>query len=177
MHTNMNDYLTSNFIKAEDLEEGVIIEARISSVSDREFEEKGQATIKPIIRFEDGRGVVLNQTRLREMIKAFGPNPENWVGKTINVLRGTTLYSGRTVPAVEIDVETVPRLEASQPAPQLAAPETSPAPEPAPQGAKGRGKITITSGKSKSPPMDDLANRRPDLSKGPPSDPDDLIPF
>jgi hypothetical protein len=184
MDTNMNNYLTSNYVKAEDLEAGVAIEARIASVTVREFEEKDDIITKPVIRFDDGRGVVLNQTRLRAMIGGFGPNSANWLGREVIVRRGQTLYQGRSVAAVELEPIVAPRLEGGgQPAPAIEGPKPSPSgaaaePEriaPPPRGAPGR--TTIASGRKQdngASTQGDLAARRPDLTR---EIEDDDIPF
>ncbi len=105
---NMTDFVNSNYIKAEDLAESVCIEAIIVSVQRREFEESGET--KPVVHLEDGRGVVLNQTRLKAMIRAFGPNSDNWIGKPIMINRGLTVYAGKDVPAVVIEPVVSPRI-------------------------------------------------------------------
>jgi hypothetical protein len=43
---NMTDFINSNFIKAEDLTENVLIEAVIADVKRKEFEENGEIVIK-----------------------------------------------------------------------------------------------------------------------------------
>jgi hypothetical protein len=53
---NMSGYLTSNYIKGEDLDADLWIEAIICSVTERAFGEDGESDIKPLIRIEDGRG-------------------------------------------------------------------------------------------------------------------------
>jgi hypothetical protein len=109
------------------LEAHVAIETTIADVRSKEFAEKGEIVIKPVIYIEDGRGVVLNQTRLSVLMSAYGPNSDNWLDKPIRISRGSTTYSGRTVPCVQIEATATPRV-ASQPK---------------------RGKAIITSGKVK----------------------------
>jgi hypothetical protein len=106
---NMTDYLSSNYIRAEHLTTDVCIEAFIAAVRSREFED---GSVKPVIHIEDGRGVVLNQTRLKTLIGSFGPNSDNWIGKPIIISRGSTLYAGKTVPAVNIEPIVAPRVAA-----------------------------------------------------------------
>ena len=115
---NMTDYLTSNYINAESIASDVRIEATIASVRSREFEEKGEVKVKPVVYLDTGEGVVLNQTRLRRLVAAYGPNSDNWIGKTIVISRGSTLYEGKTVPAVHIDPIVAPRV-AAEPRPRL----------------------------------------------------------
>ena len=137
----MNDFL-HGFLKAEDIEPNVKLEDVVADVKTVDFEEKGETISKPVISLGSGAQIVLNQTRLRSMIRGFGPNSDNWCDKTILISRGTTTYSGKDVPCI--------RIEPVVPA-QIAAPPP-----------KGRGKMTITSGKAKAPatetapPIDDI---------------------
>jgi hypothetical protein len=114
MYMIMTEYVTSNYFKAEALEPHVAIEAIIADVRSKEFIEKGECVIKPVVYTEDGRGLVLNQTRLSVLMTAYGPNSDNWLGKPIRITRGSTTYSGRTVPCVQVEAEATPRI-ASQP--------------------------------------------------------------
>jgi hypothetical protein len=130
--------LLTGFVKAEDLEPGVKSEFVIADVKRVEFAEKdGTITTKEVLVAEDGQQVVCNATRLRWMIRNFGPNDDNWVGKTILLVRGQTTFGSRDVACI--------RLEATPAAARIAA-----------QPPKGRGKMTVV-GKSKAPtPIDPL---------------------
>lgn len=73
MKKNMTDYLNSNLFNAAGIEPGVRIEATIVSVRDRDFED---GTTKPIIYTDYlGKGIVLNTTRLKALIAAWGSIP------------------------------------------------------------------------------------------------------
>jgi hypothetical protein len=63
------------------------------------------------------------------LVRAFGKNTDLWVGQKIYVSRGQTTYSGKPTACITFEAILAPRLSA-----------------PA-QPTKGRGKITITSGK------------------------------
>jgi hypothetical protein len=126
--------LLTGFVKAEDLEPGVKSEFVIADVKRVEFQEKdGTIVTKAALVAEDGQQTVCNVTRLRVMIRNFGPNTDNWVGQTVLLSRGMTTFSGREVACI--------RLEAIPATPQIAA-----------QPPKSRGRATITSGKVKAPP-------------------------
>jgi hypothetical protein len=142
---NMRQFKTG-FQRAKDLEPGVASERTIADVERVEFDD---GSIKAVLHFENAeQSVVLNQPRLAVMIEAFGPNSENWVGRTILIRRGSTTYSGKIVPAIVIETpERTPKIAATKPAPEL-------------EGPRKRDKMTILSGK---PPIDD--------------DPSDGIPF
>ena len=80
----------------------------------RTFEERGKNVTRPIIRLEDQRGVVLNQTRLKAMIAAYGPNSNNWLDQPIRVRRGETLYAGKRVATVEVEADPSARIAAGE---------------------------------------------------------------
>jgi hypothetical protein len=104
----MTDFLTSNLINALSLEPKVKIEASIVSVRPREFED---GTTKAVIYLDfEGKGVVLNQTRLKALIAAFGTSPNNLIGKTVIISRGMTKYQGRDVPCVDIEPVVADRI-------------------------------------------------------------------
>jgi hypothetical protein len=68
------DFLNSNYFRAEDLDPNVVIETTIVSVRPREFEDGSKLVV---YTDHQGKGVVLNQTRLKALITAFGPNFDN----------------------------------------------------------------------------------------------------
>jgi hypothetical protein len=95
----MTDYLTSNCYKAEDIEPGLLIEETISRITTREFDD---GSTKPIIHFESGKGVVLNQTRLRDLIRVFGSQDSDWIGQKVIISRGDAMFAGKKVPSVAL---------------------------------------------------------------------------
>jgi hypothetical protein len=116
---NMTDFVNSNYIKGEDIAQNVLIEATIASVKRKEFEDSE----KSVIALEDGRQVVLNQTRLKVLIGAFGPNSENWIGKPVILSRGQERYGGKSVPAVRMEPIVAPRIAAAGSAQPLHSPQ------------------------------------------------------
>src|SRR6516164_4043461 len=108
MARNMNQYVTSSWYKAEDIEPGVKIEEVVSLVDETTFE--GDEYPTPYLAFTTGKKVTLNQTRLGVMIRGFGPIDENWLGKTILVSRGEAPFGGKIVPAVKIEAVVPERL-------------------------------------------------------------------
>jgi hypothetical protein len=129
MRPNATDYLTSNYFKGVALEPDVIIETKIVSVRDREFDDGPK-----VIVYTDyqGKGLVLNQTKLQTLISAYGLNYDNWIGKTILIKRGTTMYGADKVACVEIEAVVAERIGADK--------------RPALEGSR-RGSTDIRSGK------------------------------
>ena len=94
----------------------MLIEATIVSVRARDFDDGSHKLV--VYTDHQGQGVVLNQTRLKTMIAAFGPNfDNNWPGKKIVIRRGSTVFSGKTTPAILVEpvvparIATKPRQE------------------------------------------------------------------
>jgi hypothetical protein len=115
--STMTAYITSNFITGDSLEENVRIEATIVGVREHEFK---IGDVKPTVDLDDGRRVPLNQTRLKALISGFGPNPANWIGKTIIVRRGSATFAGKPEACVVVE-PVVPRRIAADPKPTIAA--------------------------------------------------------
>jgi hypothetical protein len=105
------DFLNSNYYRAEDLDPHVRIETTIVDVRRREFDDGTK-----LVAYTDhqGKGVVLNQTRLKAMITAFGPNFDNWPGKKIIICQGPTVYSGKPAQAIVVE-PVVPTRIAAEP--------------------------------------------------------------
>jgi hypothetical protein len=110
----MTSFLNANYIRAEDLQENVLLEKIICEVKSKDFDEDGEVVTKPVIAFEDGSQLVLNQTRLRVLLGAYGPNANNWLGKTITISRGKTPYAGKPVPCVVIEPILAARIAAAK---------------------------------------------------------------
>ena len=52
----------------------------------------------------------MNQTRLKAGIAAWGPNPDNWIGKSIIISQGDTTFSGKKVPCIKIEPVVADRI-------------------------------------------------------------------
>jgi hypothetical protein len=133
--SSMTSYITSNFITGDSLEENVRIEASIASVREHNFGDDAKPDVKAAIDLDDGRRVQLNQTRLRVCIAAWGPNPNNWVGKTVIISRGKTMYAGKPTACVVVEPVVATRIAAAE----------------AKSALERRGSATIESGKHAAP--------------------------
>ena len=106
------DFLNSNYFRAEDLDPSVLIETTIVSVRPRDFDDGSHKLV--VYTDHQGQGVVLNQTRLKTIIAAFGPNFDNWPGKKIIICQGPTVYSGKPAQAIVVE-PVVPTRIAAEP--------------------------------------------------------------
>jgi hypothetical protein len=108
------DYLKSNWLNAEDLNNGLRVMATIVSAGPHTFLESGDTELT--IRTDYiGKGIVLNLTRKRVLIAAFGVETDNWIGKQIVAYQGDTLFQGKPTKCVVIEAIVAERI-ASHPA-------------------------------------------------------------
>jgi hypothetical protein len=98
----LTDYLNGNWYKGEDFEPSLDVEVKIVSWGDQDFEQNGEFITKPTLRFDNGKGLVLNVTNIKTLVSGFGPNPDNLIGKTITLYGKMVPFGDRDVPAVRI---------------------------------------------------------------------------
>src|SRR5580704_12910057 len=106
MNMRMTDYV-NGYLRAEDLEPHVKLEDVIVDVKTTDFDEKGEIVCKPVISLESGMQIVLNQTRLRSLIRGFGPNSDVWLDKKIMISR-TSTFGSKNVAAIAIEPVLAP---------------------------------------------------------------------
>ena len=107
--------LITGYVRAKDLEVGVKLERTIVDTKRQAFPEKDGETTKIVVVCDGGEQLVLNKSRLRTMVRAYGLNRSNWVGKTVQISRGTTQFGSDTVPCVVVEPVVAPRLAAVRP--------------------------------------------------------------
>jgi hypothetical protein len=108
-----SDFLTSNLLRAEDLKPGEIIEATVVSAAPNDFEDGRKLIIRLDVR--GGIGIVLNQTRLKTMIGAFGLAYETaWPGNKIRAFQGPEKYGSKPTVTIVIKPIVTDKLKAEQ---------------------------------------------------------------
>jgi hypothetical protein len=112
MDTDMRRYGSKGrFIKLDDLVNGPEQKV-IAELGEGQYE-------KPVATFTDGSKLSLNATNVDTLIAAFGPNREDWIGKKIEVYRGTLRYNGADNAAVLVRaIEVVPAADRTPLKPQ-----------------------------------------------------------
>ncbi len=77
------------------------MEVTVKSVG---FDEVGEARErKGIVYFEEvSRGLVLNRTNLKRIVKSLGDDTDAWPGKKITLYPSETDFGGRTVPCIRV---------------------------------------------------------------------------
>jgi hypothetical protein len=106
------------------LSPGVITEAGITDAAPRKFEDN---SVKLVIQLDNSQALVLNQTRLRQMIAAFGLHYDKWCGQKIRYWRGTAMYQGKPVAAIAIEPIVTEKIAAESR--QALAPPAPPEPD------------------------------------------------
>jgi hypothetical protein len=123
MVKDFTHYIRTNYITGESLEPGVLYEDVVVRVEERLFDGDDEPT--SILVFESGKKLPLNQTNLKALVAAFGPHPDNVIGKTITYFQKMVGFAGKDVPGVRIKCSVAERIAPSQSKPRL-----SSAPEP-----------------------------------------------
>jgi hypothetical protein len=105
---DMRKYSGATFIKVADVSEGPL-QLQIAVVKVGKYD-------KPDIVFESGEILSLNATNNRTLIRAYGPNSDDWISKKIELALGQIEYQGEPQDAVIVKPIDAP-IDASQKTP------------------------------------------------------------
>jgi hypothetical protein len=83
---DMRKFAGSKFITVDDLRDGNR-EEEIISVAPGQFG-------RPVATFASGDKLSLNVTNVNTLIKAYGPNHEDWIGVVVELAIGTLKFNG-----------------------------------------------------------------------------------
>ena len=122
------DLFPSNYVKANDLEDG----PQTVAIRELGVEEIGQGKdrkAKPVLYFHDlDKGLVLNVTNTRTIEDAYGTETDDWINQSIELFSTKVDFKGDRVDAVRVRVpkevsadelleeEALPRPKRSKPA-------------------------------------------------------------
>jgi hypothetical protein len=84
---DMRKYSGSVFLKPEDLRDGPIT-VTITDVSEGKYD-------KPNLHFKDGSRLSINTTNNRVLVRAYGHDSDDWVGKQIELTVGEVEFQGK----------------------------------------------------------------------------------
>ena len=90
------DLIPSRFIKTSDLT------TPINVVIDSVAKETVGDETKPVVKFRDGKEMVLNLTRIDAIVQLYGDDERSWRGKPIQLRAGTTRFQGKAVGCIEV---------------------------------------------------------------------------
>jgi hypothetical protein len=97
---DMRKFSGESFIKLNDVRDGPLQET-ISGVKSGKFD-------KPNLLFESGGSLSLNATNNAALIRAFGPNSDDWIGKEIELYAGVVEFQNRPLDAVLVRAISTP---------------------------------------------------------------------
>ena len=83
---DMSKFSGENFVKVNDVRDGPI-EGKIAGVREGKYG-------KPDLILESGDVLSLNVTNNKTLIRAYGRNSDDWVGKEVELFLGTIPYNG-----------------------------------------------------------------------------------
>jgi hypothetical protein len=89
---DMKTYAGSVFLKIDNLASGPRKET-IAGIKIGSFD-------RPELTFESGDCLSLNATNSKTLLRCYGPNSDDWIGKTIELFIGETTFKGATQPSV-----------------------------------------------------------------------------
>jgi hypothetical protein len=97
---DMRKFSGPTFLKVADVRGGAL-QRQIAAVREGKYE-------KPDLVFETGETLSLNATNTKTLVRAYGPNSEDWVGKKIELELGTVKFNGEPQEAVIVSPIATP---------------------------------------------------------------------
>lgn len=100
----MNDAFPSNYLKAEDLQEGIEMEVTITHVVKKSMKNKdGVDEQKPVVSFAECKPLVANATNWKRIVQVTGQeDSDDWAGKKIILLTEMVDSFGEIKPAIRV---------------------------------------------------------------------------
>jgi hypothetical protein len=123
-----SEFSGSNYWTGENIPPNTRIEFIVTSTFIHEFPGKESGIERKLVMASNYQAMklVMNKTRNKIAIKAWGPNADNWVGKMAVVFRDHTTFAGKRVPSVGFEPILTNALATPQaPRGQLAAPQST----------------------------------------------------
>jgi hypothetical protein len=93
---DMSKYAGSQFLRVADLQEQGSFKAKIIDI------EIGEKFGKPNMTLSEGSILSLNVTNCGTLIRAYGANSDDWIGREIELYVGDVEYDGKTTPAIMV---------------------------------------------------------------------------
>ena len=84
---DMREYIGATFIKVADVRDGPL-RMQIAAIREGKFD-------KPDMMFESGEVLSLNATNTRILMRAYGQESADWIGKEIELAPGQTPFQGQ----------------------------------------------------------------------------------
>ena len=121
---NVNELYQGEFLRADQLG-GVPRRAVIESAAVETVGQGENAAQKLVLKFQRAKQrLPLNKTNALTLAAAWGPNSDNWMGRTIELRSEKVAFSGRIVDAIR--VRAIQAARPAAPAPAAVAPAEPP---------------------------------------------------
>jgi hypothetical protein len=85
---DMTGYAGDMYLRVEDFRDSGPKRLRIDEIGEGQFD-------KPVLRFNDNSLLSINATNAKTLIRAYGPESDDWIGKEIELCIGETQFQGR----------------------------------------------------------------------------------
>jgi hypothetical protein len=84
---DMHKFSGSSFLKVADIKASGPVKVKIAGVEEGKFG-------KPNVAFNDGTQLSLNTTNVRTLMRTFGSESRDWIGKEVVLMPGKVNYQG-----------------------------------------------------------------------------------
>ena len=102
---NINNAFPSDYLKASDLM-GKNVTVTISKVEMKTIGQGAQMDTKPVISFVGkDKGLVCNKTNATTIAKLYGPDTDQWTGKSIILTSREVEFQGESVLAIRVSLQ------------------------------------------------------------------------
>jgi hypothetical protein len=99
---DMSKYMGSQFLKVAGVKESGPFQAKIVDI---EINEKFD---KPEVKLDDGSVLSLNATNVGRLVRAYGANSNDWIGKAIELSVGEVEYQDKPVETILVKAVSPP---------------------------------------------------------------------
>jgi hypothetical protein len=89
MKMNMMQFAGDLYLSVEDIRSSGPKQLKIEAVEEGSYD-------KPVLWFNDNTMLSLNATNTKTLIRNYGPESDDWPGKTVELRLGETVFQGKT---------------------------------------------------------------------------------
>ena len=108
---DMRQYAGDLYLGVEDVRSSGPKQLKIESIEEGQFD-------KPVARFNDGSLLSVNATNCKTLVRVYGVESSDWIGKIVELYVGETMFSGKPrdsvlikpiSPAIPVSERTAPK--------------------------------------------------------------------
>ena len=109
---DMSKYMGNVFLKVDHVKASGPIRVRVTGISEGQYG-------KPDLAFDDGSQLSLNATNNRTLVRAYGFESGDWIGKEVELTLGEIQYQGELQEAILVKPISPPIENKAPPKPDL----------------------------------------------------------